>query len=188
MVTILGKEVPNQLTELTVQQFEDITSIHARQDLDAIEKHLEVFALLGVPEADFEDVSIEEFKDYVKQFNNLSGKPEMQQSIELDGYPCKAYEGDAFRLSVKDTKHIEKVMTSRHKGYISEMLAILFKREDLTKAEHYSDAHIKHKANLFKSLNAEIALPFMAYVADKLKDTAKQMTNEVASVVESNHG
>ena len=182
MVTILGKEVPNQLSELTVQQFEDITSIHARQDLDAIEKHLEVFALLGVPEADFEDVSIEKFKDYVKQFNNLSGKPEMQQSIELDGYLCKAYEGDAFRLSVKDTKHIEKVMTSRHKGYISEMLAILFKREDLTKAEHYSDAHIKHKAKMIRELKAELAVPYLVEIGQKL---AKQMPkDEPAEVVE----
>jgi len=40
MVTILGKEVPNQLTELTVQQFEEVTTIHANQELDAIENTL----------------------------------------------------------------------------------------------------------------------------------------------------
>ena len=28
MVEILGKEIPNQLNELTIQQFEDITEIH----------------------------------------------------------------------------------------------------------------------------------------------------------------
>ncbi len=82
MVTILGKEVPNQLHELTVQQFEDITTIHANQDLDTIEKHIDVFTLLGVPEADWDDVSIEEFKECVKNFNNLSGKPELVNSFE----------------------------------------------------------------------------------------------------------
>ena len=66
MVKILDKEIPNQLKELTVQQFEDITSIHAQQDLDAIEKHLKVFELFGITENDFEDTTIEQFKTYVK--------------------------------------------------------------------------------------------------------------------------
>lgn len=182
MVTILGKEIPNQLSELSVQQFEDITSIHARQDLDAIEKHLEVFALLGVPEADFEETSIEEFKGYVKQFNDLGGKPELQSTIEMDGYTYQAYAGDEFRLSVKDTKHIEKVMHSRHKGYISEMLAILFKRTDLTKAEHYESSHIKHKAKQIRELKAELAVPYLVEIGQKL---AKQMPKDApAEVVE----
>lgn len=182
MVTILGKQVPNQLNELTVQQFESITTIHAQQDKDAIEKHLEVFELLGVPELEFEDVSIEEFKQYVKDFNNLQGKPELQPSIEIDGYTYTAYEGEQFKLSVKDTKHIEKVMASRHKGYISEMLAILFKRSDLTKVEHYDSTHIKHKAKLIRELHAELAVPYLVEIGQKL---AKQLPkDEPAEVVE----
>jgi hypothetical protein len=182
MVTILGREVPNQLNELTVLQFEQITNIHANNELDAIAKHLEVFELLGVPEVDFEDVSIEEFKECVKVFNDLSGKPELQQSIEMEGYTYKAFEGDTFRLSVKDTKHIEKVMHSKHKGYIAELLAILFKREDLTKAEHYAEAHIKHKAKMIRELKAELAVPYLVEIGQKL---AKQMPKDApAEVVE----
>jgi hypothetical protein len=120
MVTILGKEVPNQLHELTVQQFEDITTIHANQELDTIEKHIDVFNLLGVPEADWDDVSIEEFKECVKNFNNLSGKPELINSFEHMNYTYTAFD-ETFKLSVRDTKHIDKVMHSRHKGYVSEM-------------------------------------------------------------------
>ena len=78
MVKILDKEIHNQLKELTVQQFEDITSIHAQQDLDAIEKHLKVFELFGITENDFEHTTIEQFKTYVKDFNNIKGKPELQ--------------------------------------------------------------------------------------------------------------
>lgn len=181
MVTILGREIPNQLSELTVQQFETITTIHARQDIDAIEKHLEVFESLGVPEADFEDVQIEEFKDYVRQFNDIKGKPELINTIELEGYKYTAFE-DTFKLSVKDTKHIEKVMSSRHKGYMSEMLAILFKRDDLTKAEHYADAHIKLKAKMIRELKAEIAMPYLVEIGQKL---AKQLPKDApAEVVE----
>lgn len=182
MVKILDKKIPNQLNELTIQQFEDITSIHAQQDLDAIEKHLKVFELFGITESDFEDTSIEQFRQYVKQFNNIKGKPELQSTIELDGYKYTAFEGNEFKLSVRDTKHIEKVMNSRHKGYISEMLAILFKRDDLTKTEHYDSAHIKHKAKIIRELKAELALPFLVEIGQKLSKELPK--NEPAEVVE----
>ena len=46
MVEILGKQIPNEMNELTIQQFEEITEIHANSNLDVIEKHLEVFLLI----------------------------------------------------------------------------------------------------------------------------------------------
>ena len=182
MVKILDKEIPNQLRELTVQQFEDITSIHADKDLDAIEKHLKVFELFGITEADFEDTTIEQFKKYVKDFNNIKGKTVLKSSIEIDGYKYTAYEGDEFKLSVKDTKHIEKVMNSRHKGYISEILAIIFKRDDLTKTEHYDSAHIKHKSKMIRELKAELAVPFLSEIGQKLSKEIKR--NEPTKVME----
>ena len=167
MVNILGFEVPNQLNELSVQQFETITTIHADTELDAIDKHLQVFEFLGVPAIEWDAVEIEEFKEIVKEFNNLGDKPDLISSFEIDGYTYVAFE-DRFKLSVKDTKHIEKIMHSRHKGYISEMLAVLFKRTDLTKVEHYSDAHIKLKAKLIRELKAEIAVPYLVEIGQKL--------------------
>jgi hypothetical protein len=182
MVTILDKKIPNQLKELTVQQFEDITSIHAMKELDVIEKHLKVFELFGIAEDDFSDTSIEEFQKYVHDFNSIKGKPKLKSSIEIDDYKYIAFEGDEFKLSVKDTKHIEKVMNSRHKGYISEVLAILFKREDLTKAEHYAEAHIKHKAKMIRELKSELAVPFLVEIGLKLSKEVKQ--NEPTQIVE----
>jgi hypothetical protein len=173
MVTILGKQIPNNLTELTVHQFEEITTIHSNAELDAIEKHIEVFELLGIPEADWEDVSIEDFKESVRLFNDLTGKPEIVNQIEIEGYTYIAFE-DHFKLSVKDTKHIEKIMHSKHKGYISELLAVLFKRTDLTKAEHYADAHIKQKAKLIRELKAEIAVPYLVEIGQKLSKQIPQ--------------
>jgi hypothetical protein len=60
------------------------------------------------------------------------------------------------------------------------MLAILFKRTDLTKAEHYADAHIKLKAKIIRELKAEIAVPYLVEVGQKL---AKQMPKDVPSEV-----
>jgi hypothetical protein len=179
MVTILGFEVPNQLNELTVQQFETITTIHADPELDAIDKHLQVFEFLGVPTIKWDDVEIEEFKELVKSFNDLSGKPELVNTLEIDGYTYTAFE-DQFKLSVKDTKYIEKIMHSKHKGYISELLAVLFKRTDLTKVEHYSDAHIKLKAKLIRELKAELAVPYLVEIGQKLsKHIPKDAPTEI---------
>jgi len=179
MVTILGIEVPNQLNELTVQQFETITTIHANSELDAIDKHLQVFEFLGVPTIEWDNVEIEEFKEIVRNFNDIQSKPELVNTLELDGYTYTAFE-DKFKLSVKDTKHIEKIMHSKHKGYISELLAVLFKRTDLTKVEHYSDAHIKLKAKLIRELKAELAVPYLVEIGQKLsKHIPKDAPTEI---------
>jgi hypothetical protein len=179
MVTILGIEVPNQLNELTVQQFETITTIHADPELDAIDKHLQVFEFLGVPTIEWDNVEIEEFKEIVRNFNDIQSKPELVNTLEIDGYTYTAFE-DQFKLSVKDTKHIEKIMHSKHKGYISELLAVLFKRTDLTKVEHYSDAHIKLKAKLIRELKAEIAVPYLVEIGQKLsKHIPKDAPTEI---------
>ena len=179
MVNILGFDVPNQLNELSVQQFETITTIHADPELDAIDKHLQVFEFLGVPTIKWDDVEIEEFKEIVRAFNNVTGKPELVNTLELDGYTYVAFD-DKFKLSVKDTKHIEKIMSSKHKGYISEMLAVLFKRTDLTKAEHYSDAHIKLKAKMIRELKAELAVPYLVEIGQKLsKHIPKDAPTEI---------
>jgi hypothetical protein len=38
----------------------------------------------------------------------------------------------------------------------------------LTKVEHYSDAHIKLKAKLIRELKAEIAVPYLVEIGQKL--------------------
>ena len=57
----------------------------------------------------------------------------------------------------------------------------MFKREDLTNTEHYAEAHLKHKAKLFKELKANIAIPYLTFIAQKINQQTK---NEVTEVVE----
>lgn len=189
MIKLGKQEIPNVINELTIEQFEKVSEFTNNQELDAFEKWVSVFTYLGANEDEVNEMDFSEFKDKVKEFNTVTYKAstKKKRTIEIEGFKYVSYD-KKFKLSVRDIKHIEKIIKKDPTRYVSKMLAVIFKREDLDTVEHYSDAHIKHKANLFKSLNAEIALPFMAYVADKLKDTAKQLTNEVAAVVESNNG
>jgi hypothetical protein len=181
MVEILGKQIPNQLNELTIQQFEDITDIHNDSSLDIIEKHIKVFELLGVSEDEMveQDVDFETFKKYVQEFNQKTDA-EIIKEVEIDGYTYKAYE-EEFKLSVKDMKVIEKIINSKHKGYLSELIAVLFKRTDLSKIEHYDKAHIKHKSKIFREEKAALAVPYLVHIGNKF---SKQIENESTEVVE----
>jgi hypothetical protein len=174
MVTILNKEIPNELNELTIQQFEDITEIHANPKLDHVEKHLEVFKYMGVPE-EIEDVDFETFKDYIQLFNTAKA-PEgiLLKRFEADGYTYQAYD-EEWKLSAKETKLIEKILNNKHKGYISEVLAVLFKRTDLTKNEHYTDAHVKLKSKIIRELAAEVAVPYLVAVAETINKQVQSL-------------
>ena len=176
MVTILNKEIPNELNELTIQQFEDITEIHANPKLDHVEKHLEVFKYMGAPE-EIEDVDFEDFKEYIRLFNTAKA-PEgiLLKRFEADGYTYQAYD-EEWKLSAKETKLIEKILNNKHKGYISEVIAVLFKRTDLGKNEHYTDAHIKHKAKIIRQMPAEVAVPYLVAVAETINKQVQSLND-----------
>jgi len=170
MINVLNRDIPNQLDEITIEQFETITEINNDPNLDPIDKHLKVFAYLGIPESEFWDYDVADFINVVKEFNSLEQKEHATvEELELEGYTYKAQ----MKLTVRDTKMIEKVALHKEKGYISEMLAIMFKREDLTPAEHYAEAHIKHKAKLIRKLTADVAIPYLIFIADKISQQVK---------------
>jgi len=179
MITILERELPNKVTELSIAQFEAITTINSNEELDPIEKHLKVFEYLGIPEKDFQDTDIDTFIEMVKEFNAFGSKDDLVQvtEFELEGYK---YVGE-YKLSVRDTKLIEKCVILKAPGYIAEITAIMFKREDLSNTEHYAEAHLKHKAKLFKELKANVAIPYLHFIAQKINQQAK---NETTPIVE----
>jgi len=181
MVEILGKQIPNEMDEITIQQFEGITDIHANDKLDIIEKHLEVFKFMGVPD-EIEDIDFDVFKEYILKFNTAKvPNSVLLKRFEVDGYTYQAYEED-FKLTAKDTKFIEKILANKHKGYISEVIAVLFKRTDLSKVEHYTDAHIKQKAKLIRELKAEVAVPYLVSVASQINNHVEKL-NETSEDV-----
>jgi hypothetical protein len=180
MITILGRDIPNHLDELTIEQFEVITELSNNKELDAVDKHLQIFASLGLAESEFYDVDVADFIEYTNQFNNI---PEIDyptiSQIELAGYNYTA----EMKLTVRDTKLIEKIAINKPKGYISDVLAIFFKRDDLTSTEHYAEAHLKLKAKMIKELKANVAIPYLLFITKKL---AKQVeaVEDVTETVE----
>ena len=178
MINIFGKEIPSKMDELTLEQFQKISAIHNNEEYDTLEKHCKVFEYLGVTEEEM-DVDFDLFLANVKEFNNNNyDKKDPIEEIEIEGYTYKA----EMKLSVKDSRIVEKIVKKDNKEYISDIMALMFKRTDLSNTEHYDPAHLKHKSKLFSKLKADISIPYLTFVTYKITSHAEsQATKAVES-------
>jgi hypothetical protein len=179
MIEVLGRQIANKMNEITIEEFEKISAIHNNKDLDNIEKQIKVFEVVGVEEDEWDDFKY--FVEKTKEFNTDNyEKKEPIGEIEIDGYTYKA----ELKLSVKDTKLIEKMIVKENKHSVSDIMALMFKRTDLSNTEHYDSAHLKHKAKLFRLQAAEIAIPYITFVTETISNHAQK---QAAESVESNN-
>lgn len=170
MISIFDREIPNKMDELTIEQFEKISQILNNQEFDNIEKYVEMFKYLGIEEKLWDDYPFSDFIKLVQDFNLDSYTPQVPvTSIELEGYTYTA----EMRLSVKETKLIEKIVNGKPNNYISDILAIMFKRTDLGNTEHFTDAHLKLKSKLFRTQKADLCVPYIVFVTEKIAEYAK---------------
>ena len=174
MVTIEGYEVPNLISELTVDQFDKLNNIENNKDLDIVEKWLYKFVYLGIPEEVFDDMELTKMKEYIDLWDVTPDVPEKQSKVEIDGYTYEAKE----TIGVKDLSLIEKAWKKNMDSFSSASLAIVFKRTDLTRTEHYSPAHLKQKSKLFANQKAELALPYVVDIIKTLTNTADNANTE----------
>jgi hypothetical protein len=184
MIKIDEYEIPNTADELTVAQLDKLNHITRREDLDNIEKYIEKFSFLGVPETHFDDMTFEQFKEHIKEFETSEVPTEKVRTIDVDGFIYEAPEV----IGVKDLGLIEKAWRANVDNFSSEMLAVLFKRSDLSRSEHYAPAHLKLKAKFFKQQKASLAMPYIVEVLKQLSKTAQQIANEHPEELEANQG
>ena len=168
-------QMRNLPTELTINEFEYISEIMNNTELDYIDKFFQIFEFVGLPIDLIEELDGAKFIQLTKEFTDYQMDVEFIKEIEIDGYTYIAFEGDEFSPKVKDLKYVEKFIKRNPNKYVANVMAVLFKRSDLTKVEHYDEAHIKHKANLFKDLNYSTALPYIAVILQKITINMKNI-------------
>jgi len=170
-------EIKNEAKELLVGEFEVLSAILNDEGKDEVASYIKVFTELGIPEEVIDSMDYDDFEKVITQLN-LSDvlEKEYKQEIVIDGYTYVSYTGDDFKLKVKDMSLIEIFVKNNPNKYIGELLAVLFKRTDLSKVEHYDKEHLKHKAKLFReNVTADIAIPFIVYFSDKLIKNVKEI-------------
>lgn len=165
-------ELPNEPKEMSLGQFEKIFNITNNDNLGLIEKYMKVFEMLGLPDEVLDSMNQQEFVEAVKKFNDYMIHPTTESKIEINGHTYVSFAGEEFEFMAKDLMKIEKAAISGDGHFPSMLMAILFKDESLTNTEHYTDAHIKHKAKLFREhLTADMCLPYLARVARRTVTT-----------------
>lgn len=176
MIKVGSKEIKNLSSEMDIQTFEKVSSYINDNEAETFEKWINIFVFLGADENEINEMDFNDFRECVKEFNSVREKikPEYTKTLEIDGYTYQSYD-EEFKLSVRDLKYIEKSIKKDPANYLARMMAIIFKRTDLTPTEHYADAHIDFKTKLFKKQNADLVIPFVAYVGNKLNETAEKI-------------
>ena len=178
---IKGEEFPmkNQPNELTIGEYENLCAILNDDSLENIDKYFKAFVSLGM-DIDILD-SLDAFS-FLRVINEFKGMKmdigEMKQTIELNGRIYQSFT-DEFFFTVKDMKMIESAIKKNPKFYIAEIIAIIFKDIELTKAEHYDNAHIKYKAKLIRDvITYDVALPFVSSFSTQLISSLEAYKND----------
>jgi len=164
-------EVKSELIELSLREYEDIQSIINKTDIEYFEKFMFVLEKLGVPMSYVEQMDNDSFMEFIKIFSNSETTPQFKRKIEIEGYEYVAIEEGEFKpkFTPNTIRLIERYMKKNPEKYFAEILAVFFKRTDLTSKEHYVEAHIKYKANLFREyISAEVALPYIYFASESL--------------------
>lgn len=178
MIKIAGVDVPNNYEELNVKQFDALNTIEADTNLSSMEKWISKFIYLGVPEEAFDDMMIDELEDIVKSFNDGFAEvpTERSSTIEIDGYTYQSKE----KIGAKDFSLIEKAWKTDTSNFSKRAMAILFKRTDLSRNEHYADAHIKHKQKLFETQPCKVVVPYLGDVIEQITKTTEKLNEQTA--------
>lgn len=178
-------EIKTKMTEFTLKEFQDMSKLINDTNLDQIDKYLKILELLGTPDDILDNIESEQFIEVIKELNiNSIHNKDLTRTINIDTYEYEAYlEDKEFSFKAKDLSLIETFVKKNPDKFLLYALAVIFKRTDLTRKEHYTDAHIKHKMKLFGDLNADLYYPYIVAIhnkiTEKLDNVKESITEEI---------
>jgi len=164
-------ELKNSLDEFLIGEFQHICTILNDTDVTKtkIDKWSEVFIFLGLPREICEELDAFYFIEIMKSFELIGDtSEEMINEFQIDGYTYVSFD-DKLKITIKEMAFIESFIEKGDMSYVSDMMAVLFKRTDLTRVEHLDKAHIKQKSKLIKeNIKANVAMPYVSFLFKKL--------------------
>lgn len=176
MIQLEGFEIKNQMSEYTLFELEQISIKLNDDSLDYIEKYLNILEILNVPEVIIDNLDVDSLISIIRQLNVVTNDDlNLTKSIDINGYTYSAYTEDEFKLNVRDLALIEKSVKLNGKFKMTDIIAIIFKRDDLTKKEHYDPTHLKYKAELFRDIKANLVYGYILYIAEKVSKKLKTL-------------
>lgn len=203
MITINNYECKTSIEEFTLNEFDCMNLVLNDHTLNKMEKNLQLMKIAGY-KGELKLVSLKTLKTYISELNAQAEKDaefvvqDLLKSIEINGrnYVCYT-ENINDELMGWDTGLIAELPRKRGGEYMSEAIAILFKDDQLTHVEHYTDAHIKYKTELFGNQKLSLFYPYIKFIvqniinhaeAENNNDRLDQIINEVEQLSKAQDG
>jgi hypothetical protein len=158
--------IKNDVNEFSIGEYEKIV-YYLNNEGDFFDKWFNILEYLGLDKGVIDDIDANELIEIINSINLSKVEPKFISEIELGGYlyKCEMKESGEPKITGRIFKLLEKVCKGDY--YISDIMAILFKRDDLSDAEHYQKAHLEWKSKLFKDLSASVSVPYVLYITDR---------------------
>jgi hypothetical protein len=158
--------IKSDVNELTIKEYEKIT-YYLNTENDFFDKWFSILEFLGIPKSVIDDIDANELIEIINSINLSDIEKTYIKEIEIDGYnyTCEFKENGEPKITGKTFKLLEKVCKKDY--YIADIMAILFKRDDLNDKENYELSHIEYKATLFRKEKAAISVPYVLFIAEK---------------------
>jgi len=166
MIELKNFKFKTNINEFTISEYEKITAIIADEGQNYIQKWLDVFSVLGADEVTISKLTQEDLFAYMDKIDeDVLPNPILKQKIKIGEREWFAFEGDSFKLKLRDLSYIEKALKTPT-NYFAKILAIIFK--DPLLEDNYSDEVIVERTQLFNNLIVGDYMNYITYVVDKI--------------------
>lgn len=171
MITIQGVDYPIKPSEMTLKQWTDVSFLIQKFEKEPIMQLEGVLKSIGVPSEVIDTVELSMSKELSSEM--VEDASEYQLHDEVDGYKLTL----DLPLNIKLSKKIDHIGRTFENPTVA-ILAFFYRDEKLTDAEHYADAHIKHKMKKFEKLPASKFIVATGLIMEFLTKKTTELVDE----------
>lgn len=171
MIKINEKDYPTKVSEMTLQQWSDVSNAVRIYEKDALLQFEAVLKALGVPDKEIDNIPLSMMPELYKSLEDDGNGFELVETI--DNYEFTTPE----QMTVKEGKMIDRLAVEFGNPTIA-LVAFFYRNPNLTINEHLDKAHIKHKMSQFKDMPAERFVVAMGKIMEYLTNQAQALSGE----------
>jgi hypothetical protein len=178
MIELKGFKFKTNINEFTIEEYEKITRIVDRQQENYIQKWVDIFSILCLDEDIISQLTEEDLFAFIAKLDEVNlPSSEMKKSIKIGDREWIAYEGEEFKLKLRDLSIIETFFKEKQ-DFFAKILAVVFK--DPLLDNNLEIDVILEREKLFKNLIAGDYLVYITTIVEKIVKKLESIDDKVA--------